>query len=81
MDAPGEYPVIVVDYESGEPTTHTEFGQFTIDGRENPSDLIEVREPLECWVRVQDDGTVDYGSRVTIAKIEGARRLFREVIE
>lgn len=72
----------VVGVVKGHATVH----YWTIDGfsslgRERHAlDLIEVREPLECWVRVEN-GHVDVLQEPETYKVTHEYRLFREVIE
>lgn len=61
VDAPGDQPVISLD-GSGDTLAHNAAGQFFLYNEESSLDLIEVREPLECWVCVHvDERGITYG--------------------
>jgi hypothetical protein len=78
VDAPGLFPVIAI-------TNHGGLTQHHLDGRSRDPltglDLIEVREPLECWIYVSPDSK-EMGSCAEHRKPPNPNfRKFREVID
>lgn len=90
VDAPGDYSVISM-LPDGDILRHGESGAYYSEGNSS-RDLIEVREPLECWVRVATAGNAIHSEGTAVAiQREDSREptrtdhwkvvKFREVIE
>lgn len=72
-------------FVEGEWQTWTDAGEYFAgcnpDG-DSEFNLIEVREPLECWVRIRDDrDEVDEDFFPNKERLNPKWRLFREVID
>lgn len=74
----GGRPVVSMNEEGGI-SVHLADGRATSHGADSDLDLIEVREPLECWVWVSEIGDKVGGVPCFKKPVNPAYRLFREV--
>jgi len=80
IDAPGSQPVVSIGLTTGEALNHNVNGQFFESSSEYSSfDLIEDKEPLECWICIRNHH-VDFTQEPENHKAKANYRLFREVI-